>query len=314
MAKINAKTTGGGGIETVGDASGVLELQSDGTTVINATTVSGNPRITGDFSNATQANRTAFQSSTANGNTVVASIPNGTASTTAWNAFNNSVITNASLAQMLCTSSEASIRAERTGTGAYLPMTFQTGGSERMRIDSSGIVMVGGTTARTSQAKIELTSPANTALSLYMFKTGQVEATLGFKSSTDSNFYIGSGSTSVGTNGVFLTNTGNSWSSVSDERQKNIIEPIENAVEKIITLRTVIGSYKNDDTNTRRPFLIAQDVQKVLPEAVSISDQETETLGMSYTDTIPLLVAAIKELNAKVEAQAEQIKALQGAV
>jgi hypothetical protein len=148
MAKINAKTTGGGGIETVGDASGVLELQSDGTTVINATTVSGNPRITGDFSNATQANRTAFQSSTANGNTVVASIPNGTASTTAWNAFNNSVITNASLAQMLCTSSEASIRAERTGTGAYLPMTFQTGGSERMRIEENGNVRITQTAGR----------------------------------------------------------------------------------------------------------------------------------------------------------------------
>ena len=33
MAKINAKTTGSGGIESVGDASGVLELQSDGTTI-----------------------------------------------------------------------------------------------------------------------------------------------------------------------------------------------------------------------------------------------------------------------------------------
>jgi len=33
MAKINAKTTGGGGIETVGDASAVLELQSAGTTM-----------------------------------------------------------------------------------------------------------------------------------------------------------------------------------------------------------------------------------------------------------------------------------------
>ena len=30
---INAKTTGGGGIETVGDASGVLQLQSNGVTV-----------------------------------------------------------------------------------------------------------------------------------------------------------------------------------------------------------------------------------------------------------------------------------------
>ena len=167
---------------------------------------------------------------------------------------------------------------------------------------SAGIVLVGATTARTTEAKLELRSAANTALSLYMFKDTQVEATLGFKSSTDSNFYVGSGSTSVGTNGVYLTNTGSSWNSVSDERMKTIVEPIENASAKVATLRAVIGYYNNDERQIRRPFLIAQDVQAVLPEAVNIQDVETGTLGMSYTDTIPLLVAAIKELKAEFDA------------
>ena len=35
-------------------------------------------RITGDFSNATVANRVGFQSSTTNGNTYVLAVPNGT--------------------------------------------------------------------------------------------------------------------------------------------------------------------------------------------------------------------------------------------
>jgi hypothetical protein len=109
-------------------------------------------RITGDFSNATQANRVAFQSSTTNGNTVIASIPNGTATTSAWNAFNNSDITNASLAQVVCTSSEASLRSQITGTGTYLPLTFQTNNSETMRIDTSGNVGIG-----TSSPDAELT-------------------------------------------------------------------------------------------------------------------------------------------------------------
>ena len=47
-------------------------------------------------------------------------------------------------------------------------------------------------------------------------------------------------------------------------------------------------------------FRSAQDVQKVLPEAVDMTNNEK--LGLSYTDVIPLLVAAIQELSAKVAA------------
>jgi hypothetical protein len=173
------------------------------------------------------------------------------------------------------------------------------------------IVLVGATSARTTEAKIELTSAANTALSFYMYKTSQVEVAMGFKSSTDSNFYVGTGSTSVGTYGVYLTNTGSSWNAVSDERMKTIIEPIQNASAKVATLRAVMGYYNNDESQTRRPFLIAQDVQAVLPEAVNVQDVETGTLGMSYTDTIPLLVAAIKEQQELITSLTARIAALE---
>lgn len=98
--------------------------------------------------------------------------------------------------------------------------------------------------------------------------------------------------------GVYLAYGGTSWTSTSDEKTKDIIEPITDAANKVSTLRAVIGKYKNDDPNTRRSFLIAQDVQAVLPEAVSETDG---VLGLSYTDTIPLLVAAIKELKAEID-------------
>jgi len=45
---------------------------------------------------------------------------------------------------------------------------------------------------------------------------------------------------------------------------------------------------------------ISTDVQAVLPEAVDSS--RPDSLGLAYTDVIPLLVAAIQELNAKVVA------------
>ena len=110
---------------------------------------------------------------------------------------------------------------------------------------------------------------------------------------------------SGGTGGVSLSSGGTSWSSMSDERMKEIIEPISNAVEKVSSLRTVIGRFKSDNDSVRRSFLIAQDVQAVLPEAVSnfkVKDDDNEYLGLQYTDTIPLLVAAIKELKAELDA------------
>jgi hypothetical protein len=112
-------------------------------------------------------------------------------------------------------------------------------------------------------------------------------------------------------NGVQLTNGATSWSSLSDERKKDIIEPITNAAEKVSTLRTVIGKYKEEDEGTRRAFLIAQDVQKVLPEAVGENDDGD--LLLQYTETIPLLVAAIKEQQAQITELKAEVAALKGA-
>ena len=107
-----------------------------------------------------------------------------------------------------------------------------------------------------------------------------------------------------------MSNGNTSWSSISDERSKDIIEPITNAIEKVSTLRTVIGKYKKDEEGTRRVFLIAQDVQSVLPEAISVGDKENGFLGLSYTDVIPLLVASIKELKIELDSVKAELATL----
>jgi hypothetical protein len=92
------------------------------------------------------------------------------------------------------------------------------------------------------------------------------------------------------------------------------LKPIENASEKISSLRAFTGRYKTDAENVSRAFLIAQDVQAVLPEAVSETEQNGETvLGVAYTDTIPLLVAAIKEQQSIISKLTNRITALEGA-
>jgi hypothetical protein len=116
------------------------------------------------------------------------------------------------------------------------------------------------------------------------------------------NIVTGSGSLFGGSTGVRLANGATSWSSLSDERQKTSLTPIEDGLSKVAGLRAVTGRYLTDDPDKSRSFLIAQDVQAVLPEAVLVEDNEDQTLSLRYTEVIPLLVAALKESKERIEA------------
>jgi hypothetical protein len=208
----------------------------------------------------------------------------------------------------------ATIMGTTTGSG-NMDLTFSTRGSatlaERMRINSSGNLLVGGTsTLGTSAAgTTHITGGANDAneAPLYLrnpfstagryWKVGPTN-NAGFIIFTDSNI------------GQYQSYGATSWTSTSDERLKTNLLPIENAAQKVSSLRAVTGRYKTDDESVSRSFLIAQDVQAVFPEAVDVQDDEQNTLGLRYTETIPLLVAAIQELKAINDQQAETINAL----
>jgi hypothetical protein len=113
---------------------------------------------------------------------------------------------------------------------------------------------------------------------------------------SSSTFSVVSG----GSGGVQLTSGATAWASASDESTKTGLAPIADALSKVACLRSMTGRYKADPDGTSRSFLIAQDVQAVLPEAVSLADDGT--LVLRYSEVIPLLVGAIKELADHVSA------------
>ena len=169
--------------------------------------------------------------------------------------------------------------------------------TQAMTLDASGNLLVGTPSL--------IAGSASGSLNIVGANTQQIQirnssATAGqyWRQAVDSSntiYILNNAST-----GVSITSGATSWSAVSDERLKDIIEPIGNAVAKVGSLRSVIGKYKSDSEGTRRSFLIAQDVQSVLPEAVDTTN--ADAFGVRYSEVIPLLVAAIKELAAEVNA------------
>ena len=186
--------------------------------------------------------------------------------------------------------------------GSLYNSGYQT--SDLMTLEASGNLLVGTTSAFSGGiAGVHVNSSSNAGMAMGI--SGTIKGWI-YASGPTSNVRLESVSgynvaCISATNGVYLSNGSTSWSALSDERHKEIIEPIENATAKVSTLRAVIGKYKTDAEGTRRSFLIAQDVQAVLPEAVNVQNDEIGTLGVQYTDTIPLLVAAIKEQQAIIE-------------
>lgn len=125
----------------------------------------------------------------------------------------------------------------------------------------------------------------------------------------DDNFYFRAG-------GDFFCTRNGSFDNVeirSDRRAKSDIKVIENALEKVETLSG--NTYELHNTSggtTRSAGLIAQEVQEVLPEAVTQDNEEDGgMLRLNYNSVIALLVESVKELSAEVKelkAEIEELK------
>jgi len=120
---------------------------------------------------------------------------------------------------------------------------------------------------------------------------------------TDNTWKIQAG-VGFGGSGISIDGSGNLVASgnitaFSDIRLKEDVRPIAGALSKVEQLRGVTYT-RNDLADTYRRYggLIAQDVQQVLPEAVT---DNAGALSVDYNATIGLLVEAIKELKAELE-------------
>tara|TARA_Y100000401_G_scaffold64401_1_gene51248 strand:+ start:1579 stop:2868 length:1290 start_codon:yes stop_codon:yes gene_type:complete len=84
----------------------------------------------------------------------------------------------------------------------------------------------------------------------------------------------------------------------SDERLKSNIETIPNALDKVLQMRGV-----NFDKNGHKSMgVIAQEVEKIIPEVVSTENKDGEEyLGVAYPNMVGILIEAIKDLQKQVD-------------
>ena len=90
---------------------------------------------------------------------------------------------------------------------------------------------------------------------------------------------------------------------VSDRRLKDNLEPVQNAGAKL----DQITGYEYDLDGKRSAGLIAQEVEAILPQAVTTGDDGMKSLD--YNQTIAVLVEALKEANQRITKLEEQINA-----
>jgi hypothetical protein len=184
--------------------------------------------------------------------------------------------------------------------GSGTPLTFFSG-SERMRIDASGNLLVGTTAAQSGLASdaVGLTLFGLTAPGTAVFTRNSINPVVYVNNKTSGGglvqFYNGGNQVgSIDSNG-----TTTSYVTTSDARLKHDIVDAPDAANLIDAIQ--VRSFKwNADNSEQRYGFIAQELLEVAPEAVSQPADPEEMMGVDYSKLVPMLVKELQSLRARV--------------
>ena len=213
------------------------------------------------------------------------------------------------------------------GTGSVAMTTNDGYGNANLCFNhDSGVPDINGSSAR-------IESSVDSSTQTMTFEVGNSTSN-GVAVSLNTKMTITTGSVAVTGN---LTATGEVTAYSSDERLKENFAPIENALDKVKSLNGLYFDWKpvidelgfEPDNKTRDAGVIAQEVQKVLPQAVAYAPFDTRYevnddtgemerhsisgenyLTVKYEKMVPLLIEAIKEQQNEIDELKEMVKKL----
>lgn len=89
-------------------------------------------------------------------------------------------------------------------------------------------------------------------------------------------------------------------STSSDKRLKSEITVIDSALSKLMQIGGYTYTRVDQESDARQAGVLAQEIMKILPEAVT-GDSESGHLSVNYNSLTPLLIEAMKEQQAQIE-------------
>ena len=175
------------------------------------------------------------------------------------------------------------------------PITFITNSTERMRIDSSGNLLV-GTTGVTSSTVVS--------------KSKGIDTYQGYNTNNAFTFAVS------GVGQIYATST--TIATISDIRLKENVRHLDSVLLQVMDLKPRLFDWKEGkgkNIKNDRGF-IAQEFEKVFPDLIDEwrdpAPKGEESYKSVRADLIPVLVKAIQELKAIIDTQQEQINSLLG--
>ena len=332
---ISAGTTSGTAIAVAGDTTGILQLQTNGTTTAMTIDTSQNVGIgvtspTGKVAiDATNSNtpRIVFKNPSASGDGAISTFNSstGTDVIVGSNAYINSA---GNFARFDSAQAGSYVYANRTGL--LLFGTNDTSGvaTERMRITSGGDLLVGTTTSSgkftvnqtdTGTRTISASSPASYAATVFRSDSAATSGT---------GWYHLYGSSSSGTvNNIFIygngniQNANNSYGAISDIKLKENIVDATPKLDKLMQVKVRNYNLKGEYEQHKQIGVIAQELEIIFPSLIEETQDRgendellgTTTKSVKYSVFVPILIKAIQELKAELDATKAEVQALKGA-